>query len=192
MQPKSAGLPRGRRTFSNSGLGISGMGQYLADSSRTRQVRFAPNNRRRSDGAKSTLGANKRSRDDPLEPTFRASRRHQGFIHQHHGGAVLCIEGSSDMERIQAASCGRPVVRSPKLRLRATSRATARINCAIFGVPCIKGSASRPSNTSAIRWARATSCAKTVGERSPAGRAISRSHIQIPSHMLRAANSSRW
>jgi hypothetical protein len=53
----------------------------------------------------------------------RANRRHQGFIRQRHGGAVFCIDGSSDMERIQAASCGRPAVRSPKLRLRAKSRA---------------------------------------------------------------------
>ena len=37
-----------------------------------------------------------------------------------------------------------------------------------------------------------TSCAKTVGERSPVGRAISRTHTEIPSHMLRAANSSCW
>ena len=31
---------------------------------------------------------------------------------------------------------------------------------------------------------------KTVAERSPAGRAISRTHTQMPSHMLRAENSN--
>jgi hypothetical protein len=40
-------------------------------------------------------------------------------------------------------------VRSPKPRFAATSRATARIKCAIVGVPCISGSATRSSNTSA-------------------------------------------
>jgi hypothetical protein len=34
---------------------------------------------------------------------------------RYHGGAVLCIEESSHMERIQAASCGRPVHQSAQL-----------------------------------------------------------------------------
>jgi hypothetical protein len=105
-------------------------------------------------------------------------------IRRHHGGAVLCIEGRSPIERIQAASCERPLVRSPKPRFAATSRATARIKCAILGVPCIGRSVTRSSNKLAIRCARATSCAKTVGERSPAGLAVSRIHTQMPSHAL--------
>jgi hypothetical protein len=57
--------------------------------------------------------------------------------------------------------------------------------------PCISGSAVRSSKKSAMRWARADSWARVVGERSFSGRAISRLHTAIPSHMLRAANSSR-
>ena len=44
----------------------------------------------------------------------------------------------------------------------------------------------RCSKTSAMRWLRATSWARTVGERSLAGRLISRVHTEMPSHMLRA------
>ena len=70
------------------------------------------------------------------------------------------------MERIQLASCGRPSVRSPRPHLRALSRATARIKCAMRGAPCISGSATRLSKKSAMRRLRAASWARTVGERS--------------------------
>ncbi len=41
------------------------------------------------------------------------SRRELGFILEAaYGGAVLCMEGSSDIARIHLASCGRPLVRS--------------------------------------------------------------------------------
>jgi hypothetical protein len=108
--------------------------------------------------------------------TQSAKRRHRDYIRHHHGGAVLRIEGNSDTERIQAASCGRLTVISPKPRFAATSRATARVKCAIVGAPCISGSATHPSNSSAIRWARANSCAKTVGERRLGGEP---SHVPI-------------
>jgi hypothetical protein len=85
----------------------------------------------------------------------------RGVVGGIHGGAVPCIEGSSHMGRIQTASCGRPTVRLPKPRFAATSRATARVKCAMVGAPYISGSTTWSSNTSAIRWARATSCAKT-------------------------------
>jgi hypothetical protein len=68
-----------------------------------------------------------------------------------YGGAVICIEGRSEMERIQLASRRRPVVRSPSLRLRAISTATARIRCAMQGDPCISGSVTRSSKKSAMR-----------------------------------------
>ena len=47
-----------------------------------------------------------------------------------YGGAVFCIDGRSDIERIQEASCGRPLARSPRPRLRDISTAAARIKCA--------------------------------------------------------------
>jgi len=108
-----------------------------------------------------------------------------------YGGAVLRIEGRSDIERIHLASCGRPIVRSSMPQYRALSRATARIRCAMRGAPCINGSTIWPSKTSAMRRLRAISWARTVGERSFAGRTISRVHTEMPSHMLRAMNSSR-
>jgi len=136
------------------------------------------------------LGGSSSYTRDPEELAGGAPSR-PVFLNLHHGGAVFCIEGSSLIDCIQAASCGRPSLRSPKPRFAATSSATARVKCAIVGGPRIGGSATRPSNTSAIRLARAISCAKTVGERSSGGRAISRTHTQMPSHMLRAENSSR-
>ena len=58
------------------------------------------------------------------------------------------------------------------------------------GGPCINGLAMwRCSKTSATRWLRANSWARTVGERSLRGRLISRVHTEMPSHMLRAMNS---
>ena len=115
----------------------------------------------------------------------------QCFLFRVYGGTVLCIEGRSEIDGIQLASCRRPAVRSPSPRLLAISTATARISCAMPGGPCIRGSATRSSKKSAIRWARADSWVRAVGERSLSGRAISRPHTAIPSHMLRAANSSR-
>jgi hypothetical protein len=44
------------------------------------------------------------------EEEVRVSKEHGKFC----GGAVLCIEGKSDIERIQVASRGRPLVRSPE------------------------------------------------------------------------------
>src|SRR5215471_21171239 len=62
------------------------------------------------------------------------------FVVRVYGGTVPCIEGRSEMERIQFASRGRPAVRSPSPRLRAISTATAMIRCAMQGDPCISGS----------------------------------------------------
>jgi hypothetical protein len=45
------------------------------------------------------------------------------------GGTVACMEGISEMCRIHRASRVCPSVRSPSPRLRAASRATARIKC---------------------------------------------------------------
>src|SRR5262249_12178646 len=72
------------------------------------------------------------------------------FVVRVYGGTVPCIEGRSEMERIQFASRGRPAVRSPSPRLRAISTATAMIRCAMQGDPCITGSVARCSKKSAL------------------------------------------
>ena len=100
----------------------------------------------------------------------------QCVVVQVYGGTVPCIEGRSEMERIQFASRGRSAVRSPSPRLRAISTATAMIRCAMQGGPCITGSFARCSKKSAMRCARAASWARVVGERSFSGLAISRPH----------------
>src|SRR5262249_16858947 len=114
------------------------------------------------------------------------------FLNLHHGGGVFFIESSLHIDRLQTASRGRPSLRSPKPRFAATSSDTARGKCAIVGGPPLSGSVTPPPHTTPLPLARAISCAKTVGERSCGGRAISRTHTQMPSHMLRAENSSRW
>jgi hypothetical protein len=59
------------------------------------------------------------------------------------------------MPRIQAASCGRPFVRSPGPLLRAISTDTATVRCAIPGSASISGSETRASKRSAMRSLRA-------------------------------------
>jgi hypothetical protein len=104
------------------------------------------------------------------------------------GGTVPRIEGRSEMERIQFARRGRSSVRSPSPRLRAISTATAMIRCAMQG---------DPASPDRLRGAqRNLPCAVRAllhgqRERSFSGRAISRPHTAMPSHMLRAANSNR-
>jgi hypothetical protein len=51
--------------------------------------------------------------------------------------------------------------------------------------PCISGSVARSSKKSAMRWARADSWTRVVGERSVLGRVISQPHTAMPSHMVR-------
>src|SRR4029450_5996291 len=76
---------------------------------------------------------------------------------RHYGKAVARIADRLDMRRIQAASCGRPFVRSLGPLLRAMSRATATVRCAIPGCASISGSETRAAKRSAMRWLRATS-----------------------------------
>src|SRR6516225_7064993 len=80
------------------------------------------------------LGGSSSYTRDPEELAGGAPSR-PVFLNLHHGGAVFCIEGSSRIDCIQAASCGRPSLRSPKPRCAATSSATARVKYAIVGGP---------------------------------------------------------
>jgi hypothetical protein len=125
------------------------------------------------------------------DPGRRAISLIRSMFRRLYGKPVARNEGRSDMRRIQLASRARPLVKSLGPRLRAVSRDTASMTCAMPKSPCSKGSDTHRSNRSAMRSLRATSCARTVGERSFRGLLISRTHTEIPSHMLRALASSR-
>src|SRR5262249_40063965 len=80
-------------------------------------------------------GSSLYTRDPERRRAVRSAHSRPVFLNLHHGGVVFCIEGSSHIDRIQAASRGRPSLRSPKPRFAATSSDTARVKCAIVGGP---------------------------------------------------------